>query len=270
MSGGRMAIRSSLWIRTTRPLGAPRFRLFCFPYAGAGASVFNSWTREFSTWGVEVHGVQLPGRENRRAEPPFDSLPRLAEAMATGLAAHFDLPFCFFGHSMGALLCFELTRVLRRRGLPQPTRLFLSGARAPDALRKEPDLHTLGDDEFIEQIAKRYNGIPEEVLRERELLELLLPALRADFRAFEAYRHKEEAPLNIPLAVFGGTEDPFVHVSELGAWRRHTERELDIQLFKGDHFFLISSRSALIEAIAGRLRREESSIETSVADHEKQ
>ena len=229
--------------------------------------MFNSWTREFSTWGVEVHGVQLPGRENRRAEPPFDSLPRLAEAMATGLAAHFDLPFCFRSQHR-CLLCFELTRVLRRRGLLQPTRLFLSGARAPDALRKEPDLHTLGDDEFIEQIAKRYNGIPEEVLRERELLELLLPPCARTF-AFEAYRHKEEAPLNIPLAVFGGTEDPFVHVSELGAGG-DTERELDIQLFKGDHFFLISSRSALIEAIAGRLRREESSIETSVADHEKQ
>ena len=259
-----MAIRSSLWIRTTRPLGAPRFRLFCFPYAGAGASVFNPWTREFSTWGVEVHGVQLPGRENRRAEPPVNSLPRLAEAMATGLAMHFDQPFCFFGHSMGALLCFELTRVLRHRGLPQPTRLFLSGARAPDVSRKEPDLHTLADDEFIEQIAERYNGIPEEVLKERELLALLLPALRADFRAFEAYRYIEEAPLNIPLAVFGGTADPFVQVSELRAWRRHTELELEIQLFPGDHFFLISSRSALIEAIAGRLCRNEGSVERVV------
>ncbi len=265
-----MAIRSSLWSRTTCPLRAPRFRLFCFPYAGAGASVFNSWTPEFSTWGVEVHGVQLPGRENRRAEPPLDSLTRLAEAMATGFATHFDLPFCFFGHSMGALLCFELTRVLRRRRLAQPAQLFLSGARAPDASRKEPDLHTLANDEFIEQIAERYNGIPEEVLRERELLELLLPALRADFRAFEAYRYIEEAPLNIPLAVFGGTADPFVQVSELGAWRRHTERELEIQLFPGDHFFLTSSRTALINAIAGRLCRDKSSMERTTPDRDTQ
>jgi surfactin synthase thioesterase subunit len=205
-------------------------------------------------FGVEVCAIQLPGRENRLAEPTIDSLPQLVDALADELASWFDLPFAFFGHSMGALLCFELTRELRRRGRALPVHLFVSGARAPDVSREEYQLHQIADDsEFIEQVAGRYNGIPDAVLRERELLDLLLPALRADFAAFEKYQYTEEPPIAVRMTALGGSEDHLVHDRELAAWQPHTREELTIERFPGDHFFLHQSRARIIEAIVCRL-----------------
>src|SRR5437763_15337105 len=166
------------WLVSRKPNPRARVRLFCFPYAGGGDSVFRAWQKGLSE-AIEVCPVQLPGRGARISEPPFTELSPLVRAAAQALAPHLDKPFAFFGHSMGALICFELARHLRKDGGPQPVHLFVSGRCGPQTPR-EPFAGDLPDSEFQEML-RRYNGTPEEVLENRELMELLLPAVRADF-----------------------------------------------------------------------------------------
>jgi medium-chain acyl-[acyl-carrier-protein] hydrolase len=155
---------------------------------------------------------------------------------------------------MGALTCFELARTLRRVGCQMPEHLFVSGARAPQVKRVERKLHLQADNEFIYQVANRYGGLAPAVLADQELIELLLPALRADFTAYETYEYCEGSPLAVPITSFGGRNDPLVCQAELEAWRQHTDRHFTLKLFSGDHFFLNSERGEVIASILGQLR----------------
>ena len=224
------------WISYHKPGPKTRLRLFCFPYAGAGALIFRTWSDSLPA-DVEVCPVQLPGRGSRMTERPFTQLSPLVEALAQALAPLLDRPFAFFGHSLGALVSFELARRIRRQHGVHPARLFVSAARAPQIPHRGPSIHTLPDKEFLMEL-RRLSGTPSELLDHEELMEIMLPILRADFALYETYLYSIEPPLNCPISAFGGLQDSKVSDSDLEAWRAQTSVSFSLQMFPGDHFFL--------------------------------
>jgi medium-chain acyl-[acyl-carrier-protein] hydrolase len=224
------------WISFRRPCENPRLRLFCFPYAGGGALIFRTWPDGLPA-DVEVCPVQFPGRGTRMRERPFTQLLPLVEALAEALVPLLDRPFAFFGHSLGALVSFELARRIRKRYGVHPVRIFVSGARAPQIPRRGTPIHTLPEKEFLAEL-RRLNGTPGEILDHQELMEIMLPLLRADFAVYETYVYSSEAPLNCPISAFGGLQDRGVNDCDLAAWRAQTAVSFSLRMFPGDHFFL--------------------------------
>jgi medium-chain acyl-[acyl-carrier-protein] hydrolase len=219
-------------------------RLLCFPHAGGGASAFADWMVSFAP-GIAVCAVQYPGRENRFGEPGAADVVSLVEALADGFPAQEQQPFAFLGHSFGALIAFELARTLLRRGAPGPLRLFLSGARAPQ-LPPRPAIHHLPDADFLRKLGE-FKGMPEEVLRNAELMQLTLPIIRSDFRLFETHRFAVEAPVPVPISVFSGLNDPTTPIADALAWASLTTKTFRSRFLSGDHFFLFKS----VKEIAG-------------------
>ncbi|HJN44684.1 MAG: thioesterase domain-containing protein [Vicinamibacterales bacterium] len=238
------------WLSVPRPQPAAPHRLFCFPYAGSGASGYHVWAKTLAAAHLEVCAIQLPGRENRLSEPACEHLDILLPPLLDALEPHLDRPFGFFGHSMGTLLAFEAARALRDRGWPTPRRLFLSAGRPPHLARTDTPLHGLPDDAFLAAIVARYQGIPAAVLEHRELLDLILPTLRADITLLETYRYRPAAPLAAGFSVFGGRSDPRVDDESLRRWRDLTEGPFLCETFDGGHFYLNDVRPALTDAIA--------------------
>jgi medium-chain acyl-[acyl-carrier-protein] hydrolase len=224
-----------------------RIRLFCLPYAGGGASVYRNFVTYFPET-VEVCPIQLPGREDRLSEPLRTSVDDLVAGLIPAVAANTELPYAFFGHSMGALLAFEAIRALSSRGAPLPRHLFVSAHRAPHLPDRARLLHTLGHDEFVQGL-KDYAGTPEVVFLDPELSEIFLPILRADFTVCETYTHVPARPLPVPITALGGTADPTVDAAELAAWREHTTRRFDGHLIPGDHFYLRGAEAILAHHI---------------------
>jgi len=227
------------WL-VTEPSGDAPFRLFCLPHAGAGASTYRTWSAALSPAGVGVTPVQLPGRENRFGERALDRLEPIVDAVTKTIMPHSDRPFALFGHSMGALIAFEVTRSLRRRGAAPPAHLYVSGRMAPQLREHRPVLHELSDRDLVAEL-RELGGIHRAVLRNRELLALHLPVVRADLAVNETYRHQPELPLDVPITAFGGDADPKVDESELLAWRTQTAGPFRAQLLPGGHFFLTGS-----------------------------
>lgn len=240
------------WIAGRRPSPGAAVRLFCFPYAGGGASVFGTWAAALPA-AVEVCPVQYPGRGSRIAEAPFRTIDSLARAALPALAPLLDRPFAFFGHSMGALVAFELARLLAAEGR-SPAQLFVSAHRAPQLPDPDEPLHQLPDAELVERL-RELNGTPPEVLAHAELLQLLLPLLRADFEACETYQYAPGAPLPCPISAFGGLRDPHVSREMLDAWGAQTSDGLTVRMFPGDHFFLNGDRQLLLASVARDLSR---------------
>ncbi|MFZ6030198.1 MAG: thioesterase II family protein [Chloroflexota bacterium] len=235
------------WLMYHRPNPHARLRLICFPYAGGSASVFRQWAQHLPSQ-IEVCPVQLPGRENRLHQPPVERMEALIAALAPALQPLLTLPYAFFGHSLGALIGFELARHLRRMQLPLPLHLFVSAARAPHLPDPDAPIHHLPDAAFRQEL-RLLQGTPDEILQHEELFQLLLPCLRADFALFESYRYRPEAPLAIPLTVFGGRQDRKVSLEALAAWREHTQRACVTRLLPGDHFFLRTAFQPLLQAM---------------------
>lgn len=241
------------WIARHRPGTGIRLRLFCLPYAGGGTVAYRDWSRELPN-SVEVLAVCLPGREARIEEPPLRDARKLAEAMRDGLRDYLDLPFALFGHSMGALLAFELARLLRRDPGTEPVQLVVSGHRGPHLPYPVAPIRDLGPERFVEEL-RRYDGTPPEALESAELMELLLPALRADFSVCETYEHIEDDPLDCPIAAYGGLRDPDVARADLEAWARHTRAEVVVRMFQGGHFYHQSSRALFFQMLSRDLQR---------------
>ena len=167
------------WLLTPKPNPLASVDVFCFPYAGASPQIFRRWA-DYLPLSCELHVVQLPGRGGRRLETSYTHSDRLVAALTKVLVPVMNRPFIFFGHSMGALVGFELARTLRRGYGIQPRHLFVSGRRAPQIPDDTNSIHNLTDDQLINEL-RRLNGTPEELLREPDLVRLVLPALRADF-----------------------------------------------------------------------------------------
>ena len=240
------------WIQRPRPRPEARLRLLLLPHAGGGASMFRGWADALPS-DVEVCPVQLPGRENRVMERPFDRMEPLVRALAVALQGSADLPFAVFGHSNGALVGFELARLARREGTPGPVHLFASGRRAPDVPSRLADVHRLPDAEMIRELA-RLGGMPKQVTEHPELMELLLPLLRADLALIETYEFRDEPPLAIPISVYTSTGDPRVTLDEARAWERHTSAGFRIRIFPGDHFYLAGAESRVLATLSADLR----------------
>lgn len=244
---------SNSWFVCHKPNPQARLRLFCFPYAGGGASIFRNWGAEMPPH-VEVRAIQLPGRENRVRENPFTTMPPLVEALALALQPFTDKPFIFFGHSVGALICFELARYLRNQRLPGPIHLLISGCSAPHTPNPSPHMHHLPDPVLMDML-RQLQGTPPSVLQNIELMQLLLPVFRADLTLYETYSYVPEPPLDCSISAFGGLEDPNATRDMLAAWDQQTQKAFAISMLPGGHFFLFSSHTLLLQGIAQDLLR---------------
>lgn len=243
------------WFTCLKQNTRASLRLFCFPYAGGSAHAFRAWVNDVPDW-VELYAANLPGRGARVAEPSYTSLTQLTRALAHGIEPYLDKSFAFFGHSLGALLAFELARRLRReRGL-EPAHLFVSAYHAPHLKDRSPPIHDLPDAEFLEQLRK-LNGTPPEILSNAELMEFMLPILRADFEVLETYSYLPDFPAGCPLEAYGGLQDPEAGHQELSAWREHTTGSFALRMFPGDHFFVNTSRQLVLQQMLRALSRSE-------------
>ena len=246
-----MTSSSSPWFRgESRRLGA-RLRLFCLPYAGGGAIVFRQWADGLPVE-IEPWPIQLPGRETRLRERPFNRMGPLADALLDAIPPLLDRPFALFGHSMGAYIAYELARRLEERDV-HPTHLFVSGRQAPHLPLPGPPASGLPTPEFLRVVQHRYRGIPEAVWREPELLDLLLPTLCADLELTETYQPARTTVLACPLTVFGGLQDPHIHPESLATWQALAGPSFRLHLLEGDHFYLNQSRPRLLAIIAQEL-----------------
>ncbi|MGH2637847.1 MAG: thioesterase II family protein [Rhabdochlamydiaceae bacterium] len=239
---------SRSWVTFPKPIPKAQIRLFCFPYAGSGASLFRTWPDELPSE-VEVCPIQLPGREDRLKDVPFTQIAPLVETVANVIYPYLDKPFCFFGHSMGALIAFELTRHLHKQYELDALHLFISACCAPQLINRSPTILLLSDTELLKEL-HNLNGIPEAILQNDELMRLLLPVLRADFTLCETYVYVPGESLPCSLSILGGLEDREIRNEELAAWGKQTQKTFTLRLFPGDHFFLHSMRSLLLQAIS--------------------
>jgi medium-chain acyl-[acyl-carrier-protein] hydrolase len=240
------------WLGWHRPNPQAGLRLFCFPYGGGGAAAFRTWQDYFPAT-IEVCPVQIPGREERLNEPCFTSLISLVENIAEQLSGLFDKPFAFFGHSLGAMIAFELARQLRKEQVAQPIHVFASGRRAPQIPDSGPRIYDLPAHEFV-AFLRQLNFVRQELLERTKLLELIAPILRADYEMVQTYSYVPEAPFDFPITAFGGAGDFVENGEALEAWRGQTRGPFTLHIFPGDHFFVHSSQPALLAVIARQLQ----------------
>lgn len=238
------------WVTCPRPSAAASLRLFCLPFAGGGASAFRAWGALLAP-DIEVCPVQLPGREDRYTESASTNVTALARAVARELMPFLDKPYAMFGHSMGALVAFEVTQALRHGSQREPEHLFLAAYPAPQAPLRRP-IHELPDAAFIDEM-RRLDGTPESVLQNEELMAFMLPVLRADFKACETYEYAARPPLSCPIVMYGGTEDREVEAGDLEEWRAQTTGPFSVRMLPGHHFFLQAARDQLLADMAAQL-----------------
>lgn len=237
------------WMLRPQKQPNPRLRLFCFPYVGGGSTVYFHWPK-FLPQDVEVCAIRLPGRESRLKEQPFTRLSTLVAVLAQVLMPLFDRPFAFFGHSMGSKICYELACQLRRESKPEPDHLFVSGGRAPHyPIPSVLPYYKLSDEEFLIKLRK-LNGIPKEIFQDPELIKLFLPVLRADSELYMTYVYQESEPLSCPITAIGGVDDPIAKQEEMADWRGYTRGSFRLHILPGDHFFINTSRTQLLDIIS--------------------
>lgn len=239
------------WIRRYHRGADEAVRLVCFPHAGGSASFYHPFSAALSPT-FEVLALQYPGRQDRRRERPADSIHDLAEGITAALIPWTDRPLALFGHSMGAVLAFEVARRLEEAADAKLVTVFASGRRAPSRLRDE-DVHLRDDDGVLAEL-KRMNGTDGRLLDDDELLRMVLPAVRADYRAIETYRVTEHAALRCPVVVLVGDDDPQVTPDEARAWRDHATGDFELYAFPGGHFYLADRIAEVVATIANVVR----------------
>ncbi|WP_328722917.1 alpha/beta fold hydrolase [Streptomyces sp. NBC_00247] len=235
------------WIRRFHQTPATTPRLVCLPHAGGSASYYFPFSAALAP-AAQVLAVQYPGRQDRRNDPSLSTVPELAEAIFGALTDVPDLgEFALFGHSMGAVLAFEVAALLERRLGIQPVRLFVSGRRAPSRVRHER-AHTLNDDGLVAELTT-LDGTDSRLLADPEMRELLLPMIRSDYRAIETYRCDPGATVSCPISVLTGDADPRTSIDEALDWRQHTSADFTIREFSGGHFFLNDHQAEIVECV---------------------
>lgn len=238
------------WVRNFHPAPDGTARLVCLPHAGGSASFYFPMAKAFGP-GTEVMAVQYPGRQDRRAEPTIDSVSAYADEIFAVLRHLDDRPLALFGHSMGAVLAYEVAVRMARAGLPSPARLFVSGRRAPSRYRDE-NTHQQPDEELVAEL-RRLGGSHQALLGDPEMLPLILPAIRGDYRAIELYQHDPADRLDCPVTVLVGDDDPRVSIDEARAWAEHTTGPTELEVFRGGHFYLVDHSREVIDLVARRL-----------------
>jgi medium-chain acyl-[acyl-carrier-protein] hydrolase len=246
-----MANATDAWFQSGPIREHVDLKMFCFPYAGGTSFVYKRWG-ELLPPTVQVIAVELPGRGVRLRESLFVSMPALIDDLEWRILPLLDRPFVLFGHSMGAIIAFELARTLRRKYAHQPQALLVAGRRAPQLPNNEPITYNLPEDGFIEDLIK-LDGTPTEVLEHAELMEMMIPLLRADFQLVQTYEYLAETPLRCPIIVYGGLQDNHVTRDMLLPWKEQTTSMCEVRMLPGDHFFIRSSQAALLGFLAREL-----------------
>lgn len=244
-----MTSATTSWVRRFRPKPDAATRLVCFPHAGGSASYYLPVARGVPA-SVDVLAIQYPGRQDRRHEPGIDDIERLADLVTAELADWRDRPLALFGHSMGAMVGYEVARRLERDGTT-PAALIASGRRAPSRHR-ETSVHRLDDHGLRAELA-RLSGTGSELLDDVDMLNMILPATRCDYRAVESYRHRPGPPLRSPVLALVGDQDTEVTVAEAEAWREHTTGAFELRVFPGGHFYLNEHAATVLELITRQL-----------------
>ena len=230
------------------------FSLYCFPYAGGGASIYHQWQPGLRQV-CQVTPVRLPGREGRIAEPAFDNMQRLVEALLSALVGHWSTPFGLFGHSMGALIAFELACRTTSMGYG-PQLIIISSCRPPDQLQRHRDapLHELPPEQMIDELIRLYGMESTITAAERSLMRMLAPTLQADLKLIHDYRPEPGATVHCPVVVCGGADDVQVTRADLDGWQRYCAQTISTRVFPGGHFYLRTQRDSLVKLIRDRVR----------------
>lgn len=234
------------WFYIQKPNPAAKMRLFCFPYAGGGASVFKDWHQSLNTE-FEIIAIRLPGRESRFNEEPINSLSLLVDFLYHNILSLMDKPFIFFGHSNGALVCFELSRLLQRKKKPMPDRIILSAKCPPHISRDVKNISQLPDAEFLTEL-HNMSGTPIEILQNHELMELLIPMLRADFSLSENFHYENDITLKCSATLFYGQQDK-ITIEQIMAWQDLFLKPVQVIAFSGGHFFIDEQRPQVLNKI---------------------
>ena len=241
-------LRTSPWFVTINPKPLATMRLFCFPYSGGDAFVFRDWVSLLPST-IEVIAIELPGRSTRFHETPVDNLSSIIDSLVKDFKAISNKPFVFLGHSVGAKISFELCKALRSEKLPLPFHFFASGSRAPQIPLREKPIYNLPDKEFIQELEK-YNGVPNLVLKDNELMSIFLPMIRSDFTISNTYHYTKVEPFPFDITALGGIDDPTVTEDDIMAWKIHTSKQFCHQMLPGDHFFIKKSQKQILEIIS--------------------
>lgn len=216
--------------------------------------MYHAWT-DLLMPSVELWLIHLPGREKRIKETPYNIFSQLTDTLADAIRPSLDMPFAFFGHSMGGLLGFEVARRVRDRYGIQPIHLFISGRRAPHLPDSLPALYKLPEGEFLSQAENRYGQLPDIIKKDPEILHLFLSILRADLEMLDSHQYEPGPPPGCPISVFGGLQDQTVKEPDLAAWRDHSSTPFNLRMFPGDHFFFQQARSEITRILNDELAR---------------
>lgn len=247
-----MSTTSQPAIRSFTERTGARLRMYCFPYSGGSAQMYKDWGKGLPAH-VDVCGVQMPGRASRFREPRYLSVPEAIEAMLPEFLRTVSEPFVLFGHSLGAALAFEMAHELERADR-KPALLVVSGMMGPRQPSLEPPIYHLPDDQFKIKL-REFNGTPQEVLEHEELMDLLLPLLKADFTMADTYQYREGRRVTCPIAVFAGVADPHTNAEGIQDWRTYTDAACTEHLFPGDHFFIHTEEQRLLATLGQYLHR---------------
>ncbi|MEZ6088048.1 MAG: alpha/beta fold hydrolase [Pirellulaceae bacterium] len=228
-------------------------RFLCAPYSGASATVFRPWV-ELLPSNIALSAVELPGRGSRFSESPLTCMEDLIDQLYDAVRPHLRMPFVLFGHSLGAVVMFELAhRFVDSHLIPE--RLIVSGQRALHRPSPRSPIHNLPDEQFISEI-NQYGGTQAGIFENEELRSIFLPLLRADFQLGETYVPHTTSPLCCDLSAYGGLQDPEVSVADIQAWRRYTEKQFNYRMFPGNHFFLHQHNGLVVESLLADLSKE--------------
>lgn len=238
------------WVMYLKSNPASEERLFCFPYAGGSSIVFRKWPEKLPQF-LEVGTIELPGRGRRLNEPLLKNISELVDVLTEAIYPHLNKPFNLFGHSMGALIAFELACSLKKRYGREPEHLYVSAHAAPQVCKKENPIYNLPKDEFIQKLLD-LNGIPKEVVSNEELMDLVIPILRADFTVCETYKYEQNIKLSCPITVFGGVYDKNIDIEDLEAWADLTTSFCQLHLIPGDHFFISKCEQRFLDLLSSK------------------
>jgi len=234
------------------PRQDPSFRLFCFPFAGGRSAMYRPWSKLLPE-NIEVCPFQYPGRSAGEMKQSYRSINILVEAMADLIQPFLNLPFAFFGHSMGSLVSFELARLFRAKKWPMPSALFVSAFRAPHLSLAHHDLHRLPNEDLIKKVGE-YQGTPMEVMAHPELIKLLLPILREDLRLIETYHYQAQTKLHVPIFALGGENDPEVSIEHLEAWNIQSALSFEMKVFSGHHFYINDHLQSVVKYVSDKIK----------------
>ena len=234
------------WFCIPRPVKQPKLRLFCFPYAGGNATTYYPWA-ELLNPEIELVAIQPPGRSNRMNEVAHCNMHHLISDLIQNIVPLLNVPFIFFGHSLGSRIAYELATRLEAHKLPVPEHLFASGSGAPHIVKRKRQLHKLSDIDFINELQK-LNGTPGEILRNKDLMQIFLPLLRADFQISDTYL-SEKIVLNFPFTILAGTEDHSIEPRHLESWKELTSFPCETLYIPGDHFFIETNKNLVFHTL---------------------